>query len=137
MNLDSSAFVADQELIDRLRQYAHPVDCTSERELFHQGEQPTGLFILQNGHAIMSIAGMKGEEVVQLRVGPGSLLGLPGLVSNMEYSMSATAKPGSQVSFVPREDFSRLMLSEPTVAMHILRVLAAEVRTARIAMSGR
>jgi hypothetical protein len=37
------------------------------------------------------------------------------------------------VSFVPREDFSNLMLTEPGLAVLILKVLAAEVRTARIA----
>jgi len=75
----------------------------------------------------------EGCEVMALPVAPGSLLGLPGVISNCAYSLSATAKQGADISFVPRDEFSRLMLSDPGVAVMILRVLAAEVRTARIA----
>jgi CRP-like cAMP-binding protein len=60
-------------------------------------------------------------------------MGLPGLVGNNPYSLTAEAKKGAEVSFVARDEFSRLMLTEPSLAMMILRVLAAEVRSARIA----
>jgi len=43
MNFDSSAFVAEPDLISALRQRAFPVDCREDRELFHQGDEPTGL----------------------------------------------------------------------------------------------
>jgi CRP-like cAMP-binding protein len=76
---------------------------------------------------------LEGGRVLDLRALPGSLLGLPAVISNIAYSLSATALPGAEVSFVPREDFSNLMLTEPGLAVLILKVLAAEVRTARIA----
>jgi hypothetical protein len=38
---------------------------------------------------------------------------------------------------VAREDFSELMLSEPKLAKMILRAPASEVRSARLAISGR
>lgn len=37
------------------------------------------------------------------------------------------------MSFVSRDEFLRLMLQEPSIAAMILKVLAREVRTARIA----
>jgi CRP-like cAMP-binding protein len=55
------------------------------------------------------------------------------VIGNQGYSLSAYARKGAKIRFVGREEFSRLMLTEPTMAMLILRVLAAEVRTARIA----
>jgi hypothetical protein len=42
---------------------------------------------------------------------------------------------GAVVSFVSKDDFSRMMLTEPQISVMILRVLAAEVRTARMALS--
>ncbi len=52
-------------------------------------------------------------------------------IGNVPYSLSATAKKGSPVSFVRREEFSRLMLINPSISVGVLRVLAAKVHTAR------
>ncbi len=137
MNFDSSAFVADPDLIQALSRHAALIDCSEDRELFRQGDEATGLFIVLSGMACMSLDGNVGERVVNMRVAPGSLLGLPALVGNKAYSMSARAKTGAKISFVHREEFSQLMLNEPSVAMMVLRVLAAEVRSARMAMAGK
>ena len=47
----------------------------------------------------------KGEEVVHLTVGSGSILGLPAIVSNEPCTLSAMAHHGSAVSFLVRKDF--------------------------------
>ena len=133
MNLDSAAFVADEQLIRALRQRSAPVDCSKDRVLFCQGDDPAGLYILHQGHVALSMCDEEGDVVLTMAAGPGSLLGLPGVVGNCPYSLSAAARQGSEVSFVSREGFSNLMLTDPGLAVLILRVLAAEVRTARIA----
>jgi CRP-like cAMP-binding protein len=137
MNLDSSAFVADQELIRALRDRARAVDCSSNQILFVQGDAPAGVYIVQRGDVTMTMESPTGDEVAAIRLEPNSLLGLPGVLGNSPYSMSAYAKAGAEISFLARDDFSALMLSEPGLAMMILRVLASEVRTARIALTGR
>ena len=71
---------------------------------------------------------------MSLSAAPGSLLGLPAVIGNLPYSLSATAKKRAVVSFIKREDFSRLMLTHPSISVGVLRVLAAEVRTARAAL---
>src|ERR1700676_1164352 len=137
MNLDSSAFVADQELIRALRERASAVECNYDRLLFQQGDEPNGVYIVLNGEVTVTMESPAGDEVVSMRAQPGSLLGLPGLVGNRPYSMSAFANKGAGVSFVSRDVFSQMMLSEPNLAMMILRVLANEVRTARLAITGK
>ncbi len=137
MNLDSSAFVADQELIRALRERARIVDCSFDQVLFHQGDEPTGLYIVHGGEVIMTMESLAGDEVVSMRADPGSLLGLPGLIGNTGYSLSAWAKAGAEISFVSRDDFSSVMQSGPNLAMLILRVLAKEVRSARMAITRR
>ncbi len=72
---------------------------------------------------------------MSIPVAPGSLLGLPALIGNQPYSLTAKALKGAELCFVSREEFSRLMLNEPHLSLCILRVLAAEVRTARFAIS--
>ncbi len=137
MNLDASAFVADQELVQALTARAVPVDTATDRPLFHQGDAPTGLYILHGGEVLMSLHDQRGREVVSIPAQPDSLLGLPAVVGNTGYSLSAIAHKGASVSFLGKDEFSEMMMTHPQVGLMILRVLAAEVRTARMALSGR
>jgi CRP-like cAMP-binding protein len=134
MKMDAAAFVADPSLVDALRKHASPVDCEQDRVLFNQGDAPEGLYIVHGGTVLLRMQSSGGDELMGIPAAAGSLLGLPGLIGNVEYSLSAFAKHGAEVSFVSREEFGRLMLTEPSIAVGILRVLAAEVRTARMAL---
>jgi CRP-like cAMP-binding protein len=135
MNMDAAAFVADQELIEAIRKHASPVVCNGDRVLFNQGDAPDGFYIFHKGHVALTMRSPSGDMVMDMAAIEGSLLGLPGLIGNMPYSLSALARKGAEVSFVNREDLNHLMLSNPSVSVGILRVLAAEVRTARMALA--
>ena len=135
VKLDAAAFVADPELIHALHERATPVDCTEDRVLFYQGEMADGLYIVQAGNVALSMQSPLGDTVMSISATPGSLLGLPGLVGNSAYSLTAKAANGAEIWFVGREQFSRLMLTEPSLSVMILKVLAAEVRNARQALA--
>ena len=134
---DPSAFVAEPDLISALSQHAIPLDCSEGRRLFRQGDDPSGLFVLHSGDATMILENDGGVQVARVAMPPSSILGLPALVSDKPYSMSAVAMKGAMVGFVNRNDFSALMLTEPMLALMIVRVLAAEVRSTRAAISER
>lgn len=134
MQLDPTAFVADPELITILEKKAAQVTCASERVLFLQGDPPAGLYLLRNGSARLTMESPEGKPVFSVEVSEGSLLGLPGLLGNQPYTLTAKAEAGAVVGFIPRDDFTALMQSEPTIALKILAVLAAEVRSARRAI---
>jgi CRP-like cAMP-binding protein len=76
----------------------------------------------------------QGQTVLSVAAKDGSLLGLPGLISNQPYSLTAVARAGARVSFLGRSEFTTLMESNPPLAFKILQVLAAEVRSARNAL---
>jgi CRP/FNR family cyclic AMP-dependent transcriptional regulator len=134
VKLDSAAFVADQQLLSALCERAKPIDCEQDRVLFNQGDEPAGLYVFHSGQVTLTMRTPGGDLAISLPAAPGSLLGLPGLVGNHVYSLSAFAQRGSAVSFVSRDEFSSIMLTEPSLSLLILRVLAAEVRTARLAL---
>lgn len=135
MNMDAAAFVADSELINALTPHASPVDCSEDRILFMQGDAPSGLFVFLDGDVSLTLKSHGGEEIMRMAAAKDSLLGLPGLIGSAAYSLSAVAKRGARVTFLSKEDFSQLMLTQPAIAVMILRVLAAEVRTARGALT--
>lgn len=134
MKLDAAAFVADRELVDALMAHSVPVECAEDRVLFKQGDPPTGLYIFHKGGVRMVMQSHLGETLMDIPALEGSLLGLPGLIGGSPYSLSAFAQKGAEVGFVSREEFARIMLSAPAIGVGILRVLAAEVRTARLAL---
>ena len=134
MKMDASAFVADKQLIEAIEKHATPVVCDEDRVLFNQGDSPHGLYIFCRGAVRLVMRSQVGDLLMNIPAIEGSLLGLPGLIGGVPYSLSALAQQGSQVGFVSREEFARIMLTEPGISVGILRVLAAEVRTARMAL---
>lgn len=132
--LDPKAFVGDPELIRLLKEHSVPTPCPEDCALFRQGDPPVGLYIFHQGMITLSMFSEDGQSLFAAQALPGSLLGLPGLISNQPYSLSATARAGAQVSFINRDRFTGLMLSHPELSTRILRVLAAEVQSARRAL---
>ena len=95
-----------------------------------------GLYILKSGKASLVMKGENGVEVMHLTIGPGSILGIPAVVTKEPYTLSARARVGSEVGFVDLSDFEDLMQREPSLFPFVLAVLAAEVRSARGAFTG-
>ena len=90
---------------------------------------------LNQGELALTMASPSGEPVMQMQAAAGSLLGLPGVISGEPYTLTAIARNGARLSFVSRDDFTNLMQTNPLMALKMLEVLAAEVRSARHALS--
>lgn len=135
VKLDSSAFVADPELLAALEAHSKTIVCSEDRLLFQQGESPAGLYILRSGRVTLSMISLTGEQLISTEVATGALLGLPGVIGNQPYTLTGRAAQGAELGFVSTQDFSALMLKDPGLSLKVLRVLAAEVRTARSAIT--
>jgi CRP-like cAMP-binding protein len=132
--LDPSAFLAEPELIRALEVRSIAISCGEDHIIFRQGDMPVGLYILHRGVATLSMASIAGDSIGSVQTTAGSLLGLPALVANEPYTLTAVAREGSELSFISREDFGTLMKADLAMSLKILRVLAAEVRAARNAI---
>lgn len=126
---------ADSRLIQALEKRSLHVACSEGGFLFNQGDTPKGLFILERGKAALVMRSDAGQPVMCLEAGSGSLLGLPGIIANEPYTLTAIIRKGSVVSFISREDFERTIQEEPVLYPSVLQMLAAEVRFARQALS--
>jgi CRP/FNR family transcriptional regulator len=131
LQLDPAAFVADAELLRALGSRSSSVPCDSDGILFRQDEPSVGVFILHDGTVTLSMMSQDGHSLFAAQAKPGSILGLPGAISNQPYTLSATARAGAKVSFVSSADLTGLMHSNPALSLKMLEVLAAEVRSAR------
>lgn len=137
MKLDPSTFVADPDLILALARQSSSVVCRQDTVLFRQGESPAGLYILDKGQVTLTMNSPMAESIVSIDAIPGSLLGLPGLVGNQPYTLTALAQAGAHLSYITRESFTSLMQHDPLMSLKVLQVLAAEVRSARNAILDR
>jgi CRP-like cAMP-binding protein len=135
VQLDPTAFQADPELVMALETRATPIACDEDNVLFRQGDPSIGVYILQKGEATISMNPGNEGVIFSCKATAGAILGLPGLIANQPYSLSAYANRGSQVGFVTRRDFETLMQSERPLLLFVLQVLAAEVRSARLAIT--
>jgi CRP/FNR family cyclic AMP-dependent transcriptional regulator len=137
MKLDPNAFLADPELLDGLQSRGEPLVCREKQVLFRQGDPATGLYILNSGEAELTMHSPEGAQIMAIPAAPGSLLGLPGLIGSEPYSLTAVALPGAELSFISRDDFLNIMKTDLVLSLKVLQVLAAEVRSARIALRDR
>ncbi len=130
----SSAFVAGPELLEELLQRAQPIVLDDNRILFREGERPTGVYIVRTGYVLLT-SGSNGETVLRVEAGVGSLLGVPAVIGDKSYSLTAVALEGAEISVMSLEEFVNLMQAEPHFALQVLKVLAEEVRFARESFS--
>jgi len=137
MQLDPSAFLADSDLIQALERRAIPVVCNEDRVLFNQGDPAVGLYILSQGEAVLSMDAGDDAVAFSCTATAGSLLGLPGLIASQPYSLTAMARKGARVGFILKDDFQTLIQTELSLMAKVLQVLAAEVRSARLAITQR
>jgi CRP-like cAMP-binding protein len=131
LTLDASAFTASAELISSLHPHAERIHCSEERVLFRQGDAPVGLYIALSGPVTLVMNSLGHRQIASLEALPGSLIGLPALISDQPYGLTATAGAGAQLAYLPREAFVALMRADPPLALQVLKIFDAQLRTAR------
>jgi CRP-like cAMP-binding protein len=130
-----NSFKADRKLMRALEKRSQPVSCDEGHILFSQGDAPRGLYMLRSGEASLIMQSPSGNIVFSLPAPAGSLLGLPAVIGNESYSLSAMVRKDSDVRFVSRIGFKELLQAEPSLYPSVLQVLAAELRAFRLAFS--
>src|SRR4051812_42785598 len=117
-----NSFVADRTLTQALEKRSVSVACLKERTLFKQGEVPRGLYILKSGEVSLLMNAENGVEIMHLTIGPGSILGIPAVVTKEPYTLRAKACLGSDVCFVELRDFEEMMQAEPSLFPLVLEI---------------
>jgi len=92
--------------------------------LFVEGQAPRGFFIICTGRVKLYISGSDGKTLILRVAEAGEVLGLSAAVSGQPYALTAETLDPSQVTFVRRDDLSRLMHEHPELALRVARHLA-------------
>ena len=110
--------------------------------LFVEGEQPRGVFILCSGRVKLTTTSSEGRTLIVRLSNPGEILGVSATILGTPYEVSAETLEASQVSFVRRDDFMRLLNAYSEACMHAAQQLSEkyagaqrEIRTLGLAQT--
>jgi len=130
---DLSEHKASPELVAEFSTRATKLSCTRKQILFQQGEASSGVYLIRAGEVILTMP-ISARRAMSFRAAEGSLVGLPATFSNESYSMAAVAERGCELEQMDREGFWQMLVAKPSLSLDVLQILAAETRSARIAI---
>jgi CRP-like cAMP-binding protein len=121
---------AGPELQKQLRAIATQVDRAAGEVLFRRGDAVQGAFLVLEGAVWMGLD-EEHRRYPERLLGPGCVLGLPATLSGEPYSLTAKAQEKARLGFVPRGAVLRLLSSDSSLSLEVLRVLSEEISEMR------
>jgi CRP-like cAMP-binding protein len=94
--------------------------------IFREGSVPSGIFLIRNGKVKKYKAGNLSKEQIIYVAGPGELIGYHAVLSEERYPDSAAAIENSLISFIPQDDFIRVLHRSPAFNSRLLKALSHE-----------
>ena len=129
-----SQILADAELCAEIEKWSEPSFVKQNELLFRQGDAPDHAYFVKTGEIVLTMY-VAGDALWRVRAAKGCLVGLPAIVGNEPYSMTATVVRDSQICKISRADFHQLTRQNPRLCCNVLQILAGEVHGARKALS--
>ncbi len=130
------SFKVDVELETKLLGKAKNITKQAGAFLFNQGDEGTGVYILNKGRARLTLRSPDGKIHLEEIVGRGGLLGLPAAISGSPYSLSAEVLSDAELAFLTREELVGLMQSDVSLSLKLVELLSQEVRAMRDVIAG-
>ncbi len=98
--------------------------------IYHQGDAPTGIYHVKNGHIGLITITPNGNESLLRVFGPNYFFGHRSLISNEDYHATTLSLVDCEMVFIPKDDFDEIVHENPNILMHVAQVLAKELRRA-------
>ncbi len=109
-----------------------PADCevrkyAKKQFIFEEEEWPKRLYFVKKGRVKLVKMNDYGKELVLEIVGPNQFLGYTALLKDEVYQASAVAIEASEISLIPKSDFTKLIYENREVAGQFIKMLAGNV----------
>jgi signal transduction histidine kinase len=114
--------------LSALRRIAREQCFSAGQEIFKEGDQGDGVYVVQDG--LVEISGLVDGRVrlVFSQVGPGDIFGEMAVIEDKPRSASAVAKAQVSVYFIPRAEMLVLVERSPALALSLLREVSNRLR---------
>jgi CRP-like cAMP-binding protein/CheY-like chemotaxis protein len=98
-----------------------------KQDVYLEGDEPTRVYFVKTGRvkAVKSTAG--GKELITGYYGPGEFFGYLPLLQHTTHHDSAVATEDTELVYIPKDDFTQLLLRDPAVGQQFIGLLAGRV----------
>ena len=97
-------------------------------QVFSEGEAPEGFYIVAAGQVKIYKMSREGKELILHFFGPGEPIGEVAVFSGSPYPANAEALVKSELLYIARKDFERLVTAQPAIALNMLGILSVRLR---------
>jgi len=122
--LDDARAVGNLESLSADRK-AHPA--RKKQDVYREGDEPTRVYFVQSGRVKTVRTTDGGKELITGLYGPGEFFGYLALLDHSPHTDSAVAVDDSELVYIPKDDFTQLLLRNAEVGQQFMRLLAGRV----------
>ena len=94
--------------------------------LFREGGYPTGVFYIESGKVKKYKTDKEGKEQIFYICTKEEILGYHALISDEKYTDTASTIEESEISFIPKDDFLKVVQLSPILSNRLLKVMSHE-----------
>lgn len=110
-----------QEDLEQITNAKHCIRYKKGQTLFFEGTRPIGIFCIHAGHVKVTKSSSSGKEQIIYLANPGDIIGYQALLSEEEYSTSATVLDESVICFIPKEDFLDILMRDNQLTKKLMK----------------
>lgn len=114
------------EEIISIRGVASPMDVVPGETIFMQGDQHSGIFLIESGRVRTYYAGPSGREITLAFWTPGHFIGGPEVFGGGAHIWSAVAVEASRLLYLPGSKIRYLAERSPSIALALIEGLVAK-----------
>ena len=98
-----------------------------KQDVYLEGEEPTRVYFVKAGRVKTVKTTDGGKELITGLYGPGEFFGYLPVLEHGLHSDTAVVVDDAELVFIPKDDFTQLLLRNPAVGQEFVRLLAGRV----------
>lgn len=114
--------------LDSVAAISSYADYPKGKTIFLEGSEARGLHVVMSGQVKIFKLSVEGKEQIIHIYGPGEAFGEVPMFEGGNFPAHAEATMDSRVLFIPRENLTRLLERDSTLAMNMLAALSRKLR---------
>ena len=119
----------DMTVLQSLAPYEEIETWPAAIELFREGEDPAGVYVLLSGDVDLVFSSRAGVVKPLRLAGAGQILGLSCIVSGRSHDCSATTRTSAVTGFIPKKEFLKLLDENPPLWFSVLQMISSEINS--------
>ena len=112
------------EQLERIAEVSARYSYARGADVFSEGDDADGFYVILAGQVRVYKMNLEGKEQILHLLGPGDPVGEAAVFSGGVFPAHAAALTNAELLFVPKKDFEKLLLEDPSISMNMLALLS-------------